>query len=203
MVNYKLLRNGAIYRISYSTWITNERPIVYLIYASPFKLHGLSLNGPNISTLDIKRFAYFLKLARKTKNWSSFNGRIVYRILKTYFRDLVKKTYRTYIVRNVAGYSLVNTGTVPKEQFTSYETAHQNAFLYNQSKLDTKLQELNRDSKSGYIPPKKPNIYNPQVSVPIIQKDKVKIEPIETKSPTLPSNTPDKQSDYFSIYDED
>ncbi len=203
MVNYKLLRNGAIYRISYSTWITNERPIIFLIYASPFKLHSLSLNGPNVSTLDIKRFAYFLKLAKRTKNWSSFSGRVVYRVLKTYFRDLVKKTYRTYIVRNVAGYSLVNTGTIPSQQFTSYETAHQNSFLYNQSKLDTKLQGLNRDSKSGYIPPKKPNIYNPQIAKVIVPQNKVIIEPIETKNPIIPSNTPDKESDYFSIYDED
>lgn len=197
MVNYKLLRNGGVYRLSYTTWVTNEKPIVYLIHASPYKLHALSLNGPNVSTLDVKRFAYFVKLARSTKNWSTFTGRVVYRVLKTYFRDLVKKTYRTYVTRNVVGYSLVNTGTVDPTLYTSYEKSYQSSYLYNQSRLDTKLQELNRSTRTQYVPPKKPNVYNPQTPTVVRSSSTVNVEP------NVPSLNSGNTSDYSSIYDED
>ena len=59
---------------------------------------------------------------------------------------------------------------------------------------------------------KKPNIYNPQPEVKIITqkeninniiKPELKIEKeIETKEPILPSNQ-GKNTDFFSIYDED
>lgn len=198
MVNYKLLRNGGVYRLSYSTWVSNERPIVYLVHASPYKLHALSLNGPTVSTLDVKRFSYFVKLARATRGWETYSGRVVYRVLKTYFKELVRKTYRTYLTRNVLGYSLVNTGTVNPSTYTSYETAHTNYFLYNQSKLDLKLQELNRNTRSGYTPPKKPNVYNPQRVVVTPN-----VSTVSSTEPNVPGLQPGNVSDYTSIYDED
>jgi hypothetical protein len=212
MVNNKLLKTGGIYRLIYTTWKSQERPISFIIYSGPFKIHALNINSKKLSILDIKKFAFFIKKMKAIKGVEKYTGRVLYSILKKYFPDIVRKTYRTYTPSHVLGFSLVSTGIISPDLYTEYEKSYFNKFIYEQSKYDIALRTLNSDSKTGYVPPKKPNIYNPQPEVKIVTqkeninniiKPELKIEKeIETKEPILPSNQ-GKNTDFFSIYDED
>ena len=171
MVNTKLLKTGGIYRISYANWITNERPIVYVIWSGPLKLHGISLNSRSLSSLDIIRFVNYIKNSKKILGFYKYSGRILYRIIRGYYGDLIRKGYRTYRQSAIVGFSLVNYGTTPKEYYTQFEMAHNSQYLYNQSKWDPTLQRINWTNRgSAFVPPKKPIIYNPQTPK-IIKKE--------------------------------
>jgi hypothetical protein len=212
MVKNNLLRTGGIYRIIYSSWKTQERPISFILYSGPSKIHALNINAKSMSILDIRKFTVFIKRMKNIKGIEKYTGRILYRILKKYFPDIIKKTYRTYRTSNVLGFSLVSTGIIPPSFYTEYEKSYYNKFIYDQSKYDLLLRTFNYESKTGYTPPKKPNIYNPQSEVKIINENKIikEIQPVvketkeekETIEPILPSNQ-GKQNDFFSIYDED
>ena len=58
---YKILRKGAIYRINYTQWKTNIRPIIFVLYAGPMKVHALSINSPFLNARDRMIFINFLK----------------------------------------------------------------------------------------------------------------------------------------------
>ena len=213
MVNNKLLKTGGIYRLIYTTWKTQERPISFILYSGPSKIHALNINSKTMSILDIKKFAFFIKKMKAIKGVEKYTGRILYNILKKYFPDVIRKTYRTYVQSHVIGFSLVSTGIISPDLFTEYEKSYYNKLIYEQSKYDITLRTLNYDTKTGYTPPKKPNIYNPQPEVKITTAKEninniikpelpVKLEKIENKEPNLPGNQ-GKQNDFFSIYDED
>ena len=171
MVNTKLLKTGGIYRISYANWITNERPIVYVIWSGPIKLHGISLNSKSLSSLDIIHFVNYIKNSKKILGFYKYNGRILYRIIRSYYSDIVRKAYRTYKQNGIVGFTLVNYGTTPKQYYTQYETAHTSQYLYNQSKWDMTLQKINNGNRGTvFVPSKAPILYNPQTPK-IIKKE--------------------------------
>jgi hypothetical protein len=211
MVKNNLLRTGGIYRLIYTTWKSQERPISFILYSGPTKIHALNINAKSMSVLDIRKFVIFVKRMKSLKGIEKYTGRILYRILKRYFPDIIKKTYRTYLPSNVLGFSLVSTGIIPIELYTEYEKSHFNKFIYEQSKYDSLLRTFNFESKTGYVPPKKPNIYNPQTNITLKNESEVKnnLKPVlpisnedNTNAPILPGNQ-NKKSDFFSIYDED
>ena len=213
MVNNKLLKTGGIYRLIYTSWKTQERPISFIIYSGPTKIHALNVNSKEMSITDIKKFALFIKKMKAINGVEKYTGRILYNILKKYFPDIVRKTYRTYMKSKLIGFSLVSTGIISPDLYTEYEKSYYNKFIYEQSKFDIALRTLNYDTKTGYTPPKKPNIYNPQPEPKIITEKEnirniikpeleVKKESVENENPILPGNQ-GKQNDFFSIYDED
>jgi hypothetical protein len=145
MVNNKLLKTGGIYRLIYTSWKSQERPISFIIYSGPFKIHALNINSKKLSILDIKKFAFFIKKMKAIKGVEKYTGRVLYSILKKYFPDIVRKTYRTYTPSHVLGFSLVSTGIISPDLYTEYEKSYFNKFIYEQSKYDIALRTLKKD----------------------------------------------------------
>lgn len=204
MIKNKLLRTGGIYRIIYTTWKTQERPISFILYSGPNKIHALNINSKSMSILDIRKFVTFVRRMKNIKGVEKFTGRVLYAILKRYFPDIIRKTYRTYTTSHVLGFSLVSTGIIPSEFFTDYEKSYYNKFIYNQSQFDTLLKVFNNESKTKYTPPAKPTLYNPQqeIKVTVEKNRKLAVEP-KYQEPIVPITQTEKKNDFFSIYDED
>lgn len=164
MAAYTLLRRGAIYRIMYSTWKTNPRPVVFVLYSSPFKVHALSLNAPNMTVLDAQNFSKFILRMKTIKGVENWSGRILYRILRQYFPSIVQKSYRTFITMNIGQMSLVSTGIIPVDQFTGYEKSSYNENLQRDAKNNLIIRNILNTTKTTApkpIPIKKAPFYVP------------------------------------------
>ena len=203
MIKNKLLRTGGVYRLIYRTWKTQEKPISFILYGGVTKIHALNINSKSMSILDIRKFVTFIKRMKGIKGVEKYTGRVLYSILKKYFPDIVRKTYRTYSTSNVLGFSLVSTGIIDPSIYTEYEKSYFNKFIYNQSQFDTLLRTFNYESKTKYTPPAKPNIYNPQEEIKVTvehnRKQMIEEDLDEPLNPSLQG----KDNDFFSIYDED
>jgi hypothetical protein len=203
MIKNKLLRTGGIYRIIYTTWKTQERPISFVLYSGPSKIHALNINAKNMSILDIRKFVTFVKRMKNIKGVEKYTGRVLYSILRKYFPDIIRKTYRTYSTSNVLGFSLVSTGIIPPQFYTDYERSYYNKFIYNQAQFDTLLKVFNFESKTKYTPPPKPTLYNPQQEIKVkLESERKPIIKDQKRELIVPSNQ-GKENDFFSIYDED
>jgi hypothetical protein len=203
MIKNNLLRTGGIYRIIYTTWKTQERPISFILYSGPSKIHALNINAKNMSILDIRKFVTFVKRMKNIRGVEKYTGRVLYSILRKYFPDIIRKTYRTYSTSNVLGFSLVSTGIIPPQFYTDYERSYYNKFIYNQAQFDTLLKVFNFESKTKYTPPPKPTLYNPQQEIKVKLEDERKpIIEDQKRELIVPSNQ-GKENDFFSIYDED
>jgi hypothetical protein len=203
MIKNKLLRTGGIYRIIYTTWKTQERPISFVLYSGPSKIHALNINAKNMSILDIRKFVTFVKRMKNIKGVEKYTGRVLYSILRKYFPDIIRKTYRTYSTSNVLGFSLVSTGIIPPQFYTDYERSYYNKFIYNQAQFDTLLKVFNFESKTKYTPPPKPTLYNPQQEIKVkLESERKPIIEDQKRELIVPSNQ-GKENDFFSIYDED
>lgn len=124
--SFRLLRPYAIYRIVYvGDNPTNPAPIVFPIYIGPAggKMHALVLNPRNMSSFDIMNVVKFVKRMKQIPTAYQYNGRMMFRILKQYLPNIVRKCYRTYFITGVKRYALVSTGIVPKDVFTNAEKA--------------------------------------------------------------------------------
>lgn len=187
-VPYKLLRKGAMYRIVYTTWKTNPRPVIFVLYSGPTKVHALSINSPNMSIIDARNFALFVKKMKAIKGVEGWTGRILYNTLRTYFSDIVRKSYRTFKTSNIAGMTLVSTGIIKEDIFTDYELSFKNDMLYNASQNDIHLRTVNNLTGTKYVPEKKPPLYVPQNVV--IPKKEEPPQPPQPAQPLKPATPP-------------
>lgn len=135
MANPRLLKKGGIYRVNYSLWKTNPRPIIFIIYPGISKVHALSLNAPGITRIDTLAFINFIKKMKAIKNSHLYSPRLLYRILRQYFPNLVRKTYRTFFTASLGIFSLVSYGISKEEDYSDYEKAYYNKALYNEAKM--------------------------------------------------------------------
>lgn len=187
----------------YRTWKTQERPISFILYSGPTKIHALNINSKSMSILDIRKFVTFVKRMKTIRGVEKYTGRVLYSILKKYFPDIIRKTYRTYMNSNVLGFSLVNTGIVPPDIYTEYEKSYFNKLIYNQSQFDPLLRNFNNESRTKYIPPTKPALYNPQEEIKVrVENDRKRMIEPDSNEPMNPT-VQGKENDFFSIYDED
>ena len=187
----------------YRTWKTQERPVSFILYSGPAKIHALNINSKSMSILDIRKFVTFVKRMKAIKGVEKYTGRILYSILKKYFPDIIRKTYRTYATSNVLGFSLVSTGIIDPSLYTDYEKSYFNKFIYGQSQFDTLLKTFNYESNTKYTPPAKPNIYNPQEEIKVKVENNRKQMVEENLDEPMNPITQGKDNDFFSIYDED
>ena len=187
----------------YRTWKTQERPVSFILYSGPTKIHALNINSKSMSILDIRKFVTFVKRMKAIKGVEKYTGRILYSILKKYFPDIIRKTYRTYATPNVLGFSLVSTGIIDPSFYTDYEKSYFNKFIYGQSQFDTLLKTFNYESNTKYTPPAKPNIYNPQEEIKVKVENNRKQMVEENLDEPMNPITQGKDNDFFSIYDED
>lgn len=163
MANPKLLKKGGIYRIGYSNWKTNPRPIIFVIYAGVAKVHALSINAPGMTRLDAMAFTNFVKKMRAIQNADLYSPRLLYRILKQYFPGLVRKTYRTFFTNMLGSFSLISYGIADKDSFSDFEKSYYNKALYTEGINSITGRTLsNTVPNAKYVPQPKMPIYTPE-----------------------------------------
>lgn len=160
---FKVLRKGAIYRINYTQWKTNIRPIIFVLYAGPMKVHALSINSPFLNTKDRMVFIAFLKKMLKIQNAENYRGSLLYKIIKTYIREVVKKSYRTYKTMYINKIALVSRGIVSEKNFTDLEYNMIDPVLYNEANNQPFMRSFRFFTKGNVIPKNKVNpLYEPK-----------------------------------------
>lgn len=180
--NFKLLRRGAIYRINYTAFKTVPAPISFILYPGTLKVHAMCLNDPRMSLSEQMIFARFIKKMKSIPGVENYTGRMLYRIVKLYYPNIVRKSYRTYFTAKINNHSLLSYGIVPDTVFTDAEFSISNKNLYTDAsrKLLTKILStftgtvIEKD-KIGNRP--KPAFYTP----------KPPEQPAETKQPETPA----------------
>jgi len=149
---FKVLRPFCIYRIVYQGKApTNPAPIVFPIYISRTggKMHALVLNSPDMNMFDITAFVRFIKKMRAVKNIDNYSGVTMYKILKVYLTQIVRKCYRTYFVLGVKRFALLSTGLVPDSKFTQLEKELSDANLFVEAKGKLIVKALSFFTKTG------------------------------------------------------
>ncbi len=189
------MTRGAIYRLVYTNWHTVPRPIAFILHSSPFKVHALALNDPRMGPSDAVEFSRFLIKMKAIPNVETWGGRVLYRILKTYFPNIVRKTYRTYTSAFIGQISLVSSGILPQDAFTGYEKSAYNENLYRDASFNQIFRIVSQRTKTGvprpapvskapfYVPPS--NAVKPQPRVVNVVQKTVAPETIdENATPT-------------------
>lgn len=160
---FKILRKGAIYRINYTQWKTNIRPIIFVLYAGPMKVHALSINSPFLDAKDRMIFIDFLKKMIRVKNSENYRGSLLYKIIKTYIREVVKKSYRTYKTMYINKIALISKGIVSEKNFTDLEYNMIDPILYNEANNQPFMRSFRFFTKGNVIQKNKVNpLYKPK-----------------------------------------
>lgn len=216
-MNFRLLRKFCIYRIQYYSFVTNPRPLIFVLYAGAFKVHALSINAPTMSTIDIMQFVGFIRKMRAIGNIDTYTPRVMYRILRTYYPNIVRKTYRTYFTSNIGAIALISYGLLrDKSLVTDYEIAAYNKSLMVDGNNITTARIINFSTGTKYVPAPKAPIYQPPKSDTtsdpknITKENTPQNNKVADKQPTENkiNNTDAQQktenkTDAFSVYGED
>jgi hypothetical protein len=223
-MNFRLLRKFCIYRIQYFTPKTNFRPLIFVLYAGAFKVHALSINAPAMSTIDVMQFVSFIRRMRTISNIDDYTSRVMYRILRSYYPNIVRKTYRTYFTTNIGAIALISYGLLKdKSLLTPYELAAYNKSLLVDGNNIPTARIINISTGTKYTPAPKAPIYQPPKTditndpknVTQTKEETAKTTPpinktAQAKTPVPPNkiNTnapqnPENKTDAFSIYGED
>lgn len=166
--SFKLLRPGCIYRVIYRSPIgggTNPAPIIFPIYVGPAgsKVHALVLNHPRWTMSNTVHFVRFLRKMKNVPNVENFSGRLLYRILRSYFPNIVRHSYRTYFRIGLIRYALISSGYVPQDLLTDLEKELSDPNLYVQarSKLITRSILAFTGTGLDHDQMSKPRFYEP------------------------------------------
>lgn len=194
--NFKLLRRGAIYRISYAAWHTQMSPISFILYPGSLKVHALVLNAPSMSAAEQMIFARFIKKMSVIPGIENYSGRILYRILRMYYPNIVRKAYRTYFTSLITKQSLVSYGIVPQKLFTDLEFKISDKTLFKQASKTSLMQIITtftgtqiKDVNLGMaqtLPFAKPVVTAPQKQNPEEQNQPAENKPKIPTAPTTP-----------------
>jgi len=222
--SFRVMRAFAIYRIVYHGIApSNPAPIVFPIYISRAggKMHALVLNPQNMNIFDVTGFVRFIKRMRTIPNIERYTGVTMYKILKTYQMNLIRKCYRTYFAVGVKRFALLSTGLVPDKLFTDLEKELSDVNLFLDSKAravvkalsfftttEMKLKEIGSQATrkiaaesteiSDPVPaPPKPDYYNPYKK-PVPESTTEVTQPSTEKPPqtTTPQLAEDTDDDF-------
>lgn len=130
--NAKIIKQYSIYRIYYSGWKTNIRPIVFPIWVGSAKIHALSINAPQMSRFAQMKFVGMLKRLMSVNGANKYPGAMMYRIFRMYGPEIVRSSYRTFWKAQVNRFTLLNYGLNSKEDFANLDTQFRNADLYKE-----------------------------------------------------------------------
>lgn len=145
-----LLKTSAIYHISYSNWKTNPTKIyIFVLYAGVNKVHCLNIGARQLSTVNRLKLIHLIKRLSKLPQATRYNGRVLYRIFRTYAPNAIRQCYRTYWRQFITRYALVNYGLNQKEEFTEIELKYQHPDMYKIAKRDLIISTLDAYTRKG------------------------------------------------------
>jgi len=132
----KILKTGAIYRLTYTGWKTTPQPIVFILYAGPQgnKMHGLYLNSSTNSKAEFVRFISIIKQLSNSNSIYLKNSRALYTILKKYCPNFMRTAYRTLFKDKIGNYAVVSYGLAKETDFSEQEKIKNDYLLYSQGK---------------------------------------------------------------------
>jgi hypothetical protein len=127
------------------------------------KVHALSINSPFLTAKDRMTFIFFLKKMLKIRGSENYRGSLLYKIIKTYIRDVVKKSYRTYKTMYINKIALVSRGIVSEKYFTDLEYNMIDPILYNEANNQPFMRTFKFFNQKNTVPKNKVNpIYKPK-----------------------------------------
>lgn len=150
-MSFRLLRPYAFYKITYRGKApTQYSPVLFVIYVpnmggAPNKVHSLTL--ANASTMEVMRFVGFIRKMKKIPDSWKYPGRAMYRLLRTYYPDLVRKYYRTHfsthpVYGGVQSVALISSGIIPREEISNMELSLQNRSIASMANRHILLKTL-------------------------------------------------------------
>lgn len=146
-----ILKTGAIYSLRYAYWKTNYK--IYALVLWPgggiTKTHLLNLGAKQLSILDRTRIIRTIVRLSKVPNANKYDGRMLYKIFKTYLNREISKCYRTFHTYGIVQASLINYGLNKEEDFSEIELSSQSKELFNQAQKDFQVKAMNLYSGRG------------------------------------------------------
>lgn len=146
------LRTGAIYSLSYARWVTNKKIYAFILWPGGgyTKTHLLNISAKQLNILDRTKIIRTIVRISKIPSSNKYNGRILYKIFKTYLPNEIKKCYRTFFTYAITNIALLNYGLNKEEDFSELELANQDKILYEQAQRDFQIKAINMYSGRGY-----------------------------------------------------
>jgi hypothetical protein len=147
-----ILRTGAIYTIFYQRWKTNYKIYLFCLWpgGGMTKTHGLNLGANQLNIMERAKIVRTIVRLSQIPQSTKYNGRLLYKILKTYLPNEIKKCYRTYFTNYIQKAALINYGLNKEEEFSDLELNGQAKDLYEKAQRDFQVKAMNLYSKRGY-----------------------------------------------------
>lgn len=147
-----ILKIGSIYSLRYTRWITNYKIYAFVLWpgGGDTKTHLLNIGAKQLNIMERTKLVRIIVQISKTPNANKLNGRVLYKIFKTYAPREISKCYRTFFTNQITGASLLNYGINKSEDFSQIELMGQSKELYDQAQRDFQMKAINWYSKRGY-----------------------------------------------------
>jgi hypothetical protein len=141
---------GGIYSLEYSSWITNFKIYGLVLYGLGAKVHILNLSAVQLSTMQrIRLMRGIITMSKIQNDAISSNGRMLYRIFKTYYPREVSKCYRTLFNTFIVRSSLINYGLHKKEYYDNQPDSIRNNTMLLKAQRDMMMKMFNLFSRRG------------------------------------------------------
>lgn len=146
------LRTGAIYSLYYLRWKTNFKIYAFILWpgGGTTKVHLLNLAAKQLNIMERARIVRTIARLMKIPNATKYNGKLLYKIFKTYLPIEIQKCYRTFFPQYIHSAALINYGLNDPSKFTEMELSGQAKSLYDQALRDFQVKALNWYTKRGY-----------------------------------------------------
>lgn len=146
-----VLRTGAIYSLRYTNWKTNYKIYAFVLWpgGGMTKTHILNIGARQLSIIDRTRIIRTIVRLSKIPHSSKYDGRMLYKIFKTYLPNEIRKCYRTFFTHLITQASIINYGLNEENDFTEIELASQSKELFNEAKRDFQVKAMNLYSGRG------------------------------------------------------
>ena len=147
-----ILKTGAIYSLRYTRWKTNFKIYAFIMWGGgpSSKTHLLNIGAKQLSILDRTKIIRTIVRLSKIPTSNKYDGRMLYKIFKTYLSREIKKCYRTFFPHAISQSALVNYGLNKAEDFTEMELAGTNQQLFEQAQRDFQIKAMNLYSGRGH-----------------------------------------------------
>lgn len=147
-----LLKIGAIYSLRYQRWQTNYKIYAFILWpgGGATKTHLLNIGAIQLNVIDRARIVRTIVRLSRIPQATKYNGRLLYKILKRYLPNQIRKCYRTFFTNFITHAALINFGLNNPEDFSEMELGGQSKELYLQAQRDYQVKAINWHSKRGY-----------------------------------------------------
>lgn len=145
------LRTGAIYTFFYNNWHTNMKVYAFIFYAGPQSsyAHALNIGAVQLNSFDRVKLVMTIKKLAKISNSTYYNGRLLYKIFKTYLWPQVRKCYRTYNKLYIQRVALINYGINKASEFSIEEMKDSNQTQFSIAQRDLIIKIMNLYTGTG------------------------------------------------------